>query len=72
MLLAAGKNLLYVMVNSNAMNGKIIGYQTASWVYVMYAIDAALVLALAVWGILAYVKSKRKRSEPVIIVKSDD
>ena len=52
------------MVNSNAMNGKIIGYQTAPWIYALIAIDCALVLILAAWGILAYVKAKRKRNEP--------
>ncbi len=71
-ILNATKNMLYSMVNSNAMNGKIIGYKTATWVYWLIAIDCALALALAVWGVLAYQKAKRKRSAPTIIVKADD
>ncbi len=71
-LQTAAKNLLYAMVNSNAMNGKIIGYKTATWVYVLIAIDCALVLGLTLWGVLVYQKAKRKRSAPTIIVKADD
>ena len=60
------------MVNSNAMNGKIIGYQTATWVYYLIAIDCVIVLALALWGILGFMKAKRRRSEKVIVVKADN
>ena len=71
-LQTAAKNMLYAMVNSNAMNGRVVGYQTASWVIWLYIIDAALVVLLAVWGVLAYVKAKKKRSAPVLYVKADD
>ena len=71
-LLNASKNVLYAMVNSNAMNGKIIGYQPATWNYLLIGVDCALVLGLAVWGILGFLKAKKKRSAPIIVVKADD
>ena len=70
-LLGAMKNLLYAMVNSNAMNAKIVGYQTAAWVYYLIALDCVIVLALAVWGILAWRKAKRRGSKPTIMVTAD-
>ena len=71
-LLNATKNMLFAMVNSNAMNGKIIGYQPAAWNYLLIALDCVLVLGLAVWGFLGFRNAKKKRSAPAIIVKNDD
>ena len=65
------KNTLYAFVNSNAMNGEVIGYETPYWVIGLYVFDAVVVLALAAWGVLVFTK-QRKKSEPVIVVRPDN
>ena len=55
----ATKNVLYAVVNSNAMGAEVIGYQRPMWQNVMFIIDAALVVLLALWGFLAFRKSKK-------------
>lgn len=71
-LLGAMKNILYAMVNSNAMNGKIIGYEPAMWNYYLIVLDVAVVLIVAVWGILVFCSVKRKNKAPIIVVKDDE
>ena len=56
----ATKNILYAVVNSNAMGATIIGYQRPMWQNVMFGIDAALVVLLALWGVLAFRSSRKK------------
>ena len=65
------KNTLYAYVNSNAMNGEVIGYETPYWVIGLYVVDAVVVLALAAWGVLVFTK-QRKKSEPVIVIRPDN
>ena len=55
----ATKNVLYAVVNSNAMGAEVIGYQRPMWQNVMFIIDAALVVLLALWGFLAFRKKKK-------------
>lgn len=54
----ATKNILYTVANSNVMATIVDGYTTPIWQTVMYAIDAVLVIALAVWGVVVLRKSK--------------
>ncbi|MBQ4381416.1 MAG: glycoside hydrolase family 3 C-terminal domain-containing protein [Oscillospiraceae bacterium] len=70
-LLGAMKNIMYAMTNSNAMNGKVIGYATPSWVPIMYVIDGVIVLALAAWGILGMLAAKRNKKGREIVIRSD-
>ena len=56
----ATKNVLYAVVNSNAMGAEIIGYQRPMWQNVMFIIDAALVVLLGLWGFLAFRKAKKR------------
>lgn len=60
----ATKNILYTVVNSNAMNGYGEGAQHATmlpaWRIVLYAADAVLAIGLAAWGILAFKKVSKK------------
>ena len=65
------KNTLYAFVNSNAMNGEVIGYETPYWVIGLYVFDAVVVLALAAWGVLVFSK-QRKKSDPVIVIRPDN
>ena len=54
----AAKNALYVIANSNAMNGDFT-YGLASWETGMYIADAVIVLLLAVCGVIAIRKGKK-------------
>lgn len=44
------KNTLYAVVNSNAMNGEVIGYGMPIWQIFLIVLDCALVVGLGVWG----------------------
>ena len=68
-LRTAAKNILYVIANSNAMNGHGQGvtwsYGFAPWVKAMFLIDAGLGALLAVWGavvIRGAIKKSKKRN----------
>ena len=58
----ATKNILYAVANSNAMGATIIGYQRPVWQNVMFGIDAALVVLLALWGILAFRRARKAKA----------
>lgn len=66
---AATKNVLYVIANSNAMNGHGEGvswtYSLAPWVQAMLWIDAGVAAVLIVWGVFAIhgAYKKKKYSE---------
>ena len=44
------RNVIYAFTNSNAMNGKVIGYRLPVWQIVMIVIDCVIVVGIAVWG----------------------
>lgn len=50
------KNVLYAVVNSNAMNGEIIGYKTPLWVMGMIALDVVAALIILLTGIKVFRK----------------
>jgi beta-glucosidase len=56
----AAKNVLYTVVNSNAMNTEVVGYRLPIWVELMYGGDAIIGTSLAVWGFFAIRKSIKK------------
>ncbi len=56
------KNVLYTLVNSNAMNGEVIGYKMAPWQIVTIVIDCVVVAGLAVWGFFA-IRGALKKSK---------
>jgi beta-glucosidase len=55
------KNVLYTVVNSNAMNGEIIGYRMPLWTVGLIIIDVAAVVALGTWGTLAILSLRKKK-----------
>ena len=60
------KNVCYTLVNSNAMNGVIIGYDMAYWQIGLYVVDALLAVGLGVWGFFVFrkfVRSGREESD---------
>ncbi len=56
----AAKNVLYTVVNSNAMNGEIVAYNPPLWSTLLYALDGLLVVALAVWGFLVIRRARKE------------
>ena len=59
----AAKNVLYTVVNSNAMNTEVVGYKLPIWVELMYGADAILGVSFATWGFFAIRKSIKKSKE---------
>lgn len=47
------KNILYTLVNSNAMNGEVIGYKLAYWQILVIVIDCVIAAGIIVWGFFA-------------------
>lgn len=58
----ATKNVLYTIANSNAYRGDFVMHMPV-WQIVMYAVDAAIVVGLGVWGFFA-VKGALRKSKP--------
>ena len=56
----ATKNILYVTANSNVMSLTVDGYKMPLWQEVMIYIDVAIVVGLAVWGVLIILSAKKK------------
>lgn len=60
----ATKNILYTVVNSNAMNGMgegiVYGYVMPYWKMALIALDVVMALAFAAWGFCTIRKSLRK------------
>ena len=67
----AAKNVMYALVNSNAMNGEVIGYEMAIWRIVMYSIDVGLAVLLALWGVLVFLKYRRERKKAIVTIEPD-
>lgn len=53
LLRQATKNILYSVVNSNAMSIELDGYLMPVWMMVMIAVDIAIVAMLALWGVFS-------------------
>lgn len=61
----ATKNILFTVVNSNAMNGMgegiVYGYALPYWTIVLIIVDVLAVLAFAVWGFFSFRKTLREK-----------
>ncbi len=57
------KNTVYTIVNSNAMNGKVIGYNMPIWQIFLIVFDVLLVVGLGVWGFFAIRGALKKDKE---------
>ena len=60
LLRQATKNILYTVVNSNAMNIETTGYLPPLWQIVWQYAQIGLIALLAVWGVLAFVTARKK------------
>lgn len=47
------KDICYTVVNSNAMNGEILGYKLPIWQLTAIILDVVVVCGMAVWGVFA-------------------
>lgn len=56
------KNIMYTVVNSNAMNREVVGYKLPLWQALLISFDCILVVGLSVWGFFA-VRSALKKNE---------
>ena len=60
----ATKNILYTVVNSNAMNGMgegiVYRYAMPYWKIVLFVADAVIIAGLATWGFFSIRKSYKK------------
>lgn len=59
LLRQATKNILYSVVNSNAMSIRTDGYLMPIWMLVMIFVDIAIIAVLALWGVLV-IRSVKK------------
>jgi beta-glucosidase len=58
----AAKNVLYSLVNSNAMNAEVIGYNPPLWHGYLMWIDIGVGTLIVLWGVLAFIqRSKHNR-----------
>ncbi|MFV0363735.1 MAG: glycoside hydrolase family 3 C-terminal domain-containing protein [Suipraeoptans sp.] len=60
LLRQATKNILYSVVNSNAMSIKTDGYLMPTWMMVMIVVDCVILIALILWGVFAFRSTKKK------------
>lgn len=54
------KNVLYTVVNSNAMNGDIIGYSMPIWYTALILADCIAIIVIAIWGFVTITKLKKE------------
>ena len=57
------KNILYSVVNSNAMNSEIVGYEPALWSVVWQYAQIGLIALLALWGVLGQMAARKKNKK---------
>lgn len=62
LLRQATKNILYSVVNSNAMSIQSDGYLLPVWMLVMIFVDIAIIAALILWGVFAIRSVKSGKS----------
>lgn len=55
-------NVMFVLANSNAVNGEIIGYGMPYWQIVLICVDVALGVGCVVWGVFS-VRSALKKAK---------
>ena len=62
-LQTAAKNVMYALVNSNAMNAEVTGYNPPLWHSYLTYINIGIGVLLVLWGALAFLKrAKRKKA----------
>ncbi len=54
------KNILYSVVNSNAMSIEVDGYLRPMWINIMFGIDIIILALLALWGALTIKKVRKE------------
>lgn len=62
-LVQCAKNILYTVVNSNAMGREVIGYRMPTWRIALFAADVLAVVGLGVWGVFVLRKPGKDKSK---------
>jgi len=68
LLRQATKNILYSVVNSNAMSIKTDGYRMPIWMMAMIVIESAIFIALIFWGVFiirSVKKGEKQKNKPL-------
>lgn len=60
LLRRATKNILYTVVNSNAMAAEVIGMRLPLWVEIMFIVDGVIAAGLIAWGAVVIVQALKK------------
>lgn len=73
LLRQATKNILYSVVNSNAMSIRTDGYLMPVWKVILISVEVIISIALALWGILAvYSIKKTEKQEKETLTTSEN
>ena len=68
LLRQATKNILYSVVNSNAMSIRTDGYLMPVWMIFMIVIEVVITLALVLWGVLVIRRVKREDEQKRVTI----
>ena len=60
-LARCAKNIIYTVVNSNAMNKQIVGYALPYWTVCVIVLDCVALAGFATWFIIILIKRKKNR-----------
>ena len=60
-LARCAKNIIYTVVNSNAMNKQIVGYALPYWTVAVIVLDSVALAGFATWFIIILIKRKKNR-----------
>ena len=61
-LAQCAKNIMYTVVNSNAMNRIVVGYSMPRWQLVMFIVDGVAAAGLIAWLVTAIVRRKKRKA----------
>ena len=61
-LAQCAKNIMYTVVNSNAMNRIVVGYSMPRWQLVMFIVDGVAAASLIAWLVTAIVRRKKRKA----------
>jgi len=61
-LAQCAKNIMYTVVNSNAMNRIVVGYSMPRWQLVMFIVDGVAAAGLIAWLVTAIVRRKKRKT----------
>jgi beta-glucosidase len=67
----SAKDVLYTVVNSNAMNGDVVGYSLPIWTIVLILVDILAFSILVIWGVTILHKDYIKKNTNIVVEEND-